>query len=342
MDFDNCGILVGDASGKVDKVLISLDITPEVIDEAYNLGANLIISHHPVIFKPIKKLMSKDIPYMLASKGISAICAHTNLDMSNPGVNTCLAERLNLKKLKPLSVYKSIPYNKIVVFAPESHKKMIIDAMSKAGAGKLGNYSCCSFTGTGQGEFVPDDNSNPFIGEHNKLCSVKECRIEMIFRHDITDDIIKVIHKVHPYEEPAYDIFENQGIKSDIALGLVGEIENEMSAYDFAHFVKTRLSCEGLRYTSIREKIKNVAVCSGAGGDMVFDAYRAGADVLVTGEIKHNMILEANKIGINIIDAGHFKTEDVIVDKLKDLLKIKCNDVEFYRTEVFTDRIKYI
>lgn len=342
MDFDNCGILVGDVNAQVKKVLIALDITPEVVNEAVDLGAELIISHHPVIFKPIKRLMSNDVPYMLANKAISAICAHTNLDMSNPGVNTCLAERLGIKNTTPLSVYKSIPYNKIVVFVPESHRKVLIDAMSEAGAGTFGNYTRCSFTSTGTGEFLPNDIAKPFIGE---MCShqvVQESRVEMICEARITKNIIDVIRNVHPYEEPAFDVFETKGVSTDVALGIIGDLENQMTTKDFAEHVKNRLKCEGVRYTDIKSSIKRVAVCSGSGGDMVLDAYKSGADVLVTGEIKHNMILDANKVGINIVDAGHFKTEEVVVDFLRNLLESKCKDVEFYRTKVFTDKIKYI
>lgn len=343
MDFDNCGLLVGDMNAYIKNVLVSLDITNEVINEANNLEANLIISHHPVIFNKLKNIFSGSTVHNLIKSDISAICAHTNLDMAeDTGVNTCLAKALNIKNVKTLSTYKSENYNKIVVFAPENNVKDIIDSMSSAGAGILGNYSECSFTSFGNGTFRPNKNSNPYIGELGKYEKVKECRVEMICSKSKTKNVIDSMLKVHPYEMPAYDIFETSAVKSENALGLIGEIDNELSANEFAYYVKSKLNCNGLRYFNYNNSIKKVALCSGAGGDLIHKAINHGADAFVTGEIKHHEILFAEEHNITIIDAGHFKTEDIVIQPLIDKLKGNFKYINFIKSKTFKDNSLYI
>ena len=231
MDFDNVGLLVGDGESDVTRVLVALDITPEVIIEAEDFGAQLIISHHPVIFDPLRSIAPDSVVYKLIERRISALCLHTNLDLSPEfGVNTCLAEAVGVKNA----------------------------------------------------EFVEG-----------------ECLY-------------------------------------------IGEIENELTNKEFAENVKAALKCDGLRYTMPDKKIKQVAICSGSGGDLAPLAEENGADVLLTGEIKHHDILNANKLGIAIIDAGHFKTEDIIITPFTDKLSAKFPEVEFIRSEKCNDGIKYM
>ncbi len=232
MDFDNVGLLVGDKNKSVTKVLVSLDITSEVVFEAEKNGCELIISHHPVIFSPIKRLGSNDVPYLLASKGISALCMHTNLDLSEAlGVNTCLANAIGVK--------------------------------------------------------------NPVKSEFG----------ECLF---------------------------------------IGELENETDITVFAKNVKTALDCNGLRFTDIKNTVKKVAVSSGSGGCEIFSAINAGADVLVIGEIKHHEINAANSMGINIIDVGHFKSEDVVILPLIKKLSDEFSDVKFTKSTTYSDKIKFL
>lgn len=343
MDFDNCGLLVGNMVEGVKKVLLSLDITKEVVSEAEDVGANLIISHHPVIFNPIKRLHSSSIPYLLVRKNINAICAHTNLDMADGcGVNACLARLLGLKDIEPLSVHNETFYNKIVVFIPEGYEDKVMEAMSSGGAGKLGKYSECGFLSEGEGRFKPNSIANPFIGKIGEREKVKEIKLEMICMPDKTDEVIKAMRKAHPYEEPAYDVFENKAISEKISCGLVGLLSNEMSNKELAEMVKQKLSCRGLRYTELDKKVRKVAVCSGAGGDYLDFAIKKHVDAFVTGEIKHHMILKANDSGVMLVDTGHFKSENIVFDNLIGLLSKEFADVEFYKTKVFTDNIKYL
>lgn len=232
MDFDNVGLLVGGKNTEVTSALLGLDITAEVVEEAAALGCQLIISHHPVIFSPLKRLNTKNAAYLLARHGIAAVCMHTNLDLSESfGVNTCLAAALGVKNLRK---------------------------------------SDC-------GECL-------FIGELN----------------DATDIVA------------------------------------------FANTAKTALDCNGLRYTDVRQTVKTVAVASGAGGSDIFAAAEEGADVLVTGEIKHHEINAANELGVDIIDVGHFKSEDVVILPLKSKLEEQFPDIQFTKSKACGDKVKYL
>ena len=343
MDFDNCGLLVGNMSESINKVLLSLDITREIVGEAESIGANLIISHHPVIFNPLKKLLSDCVPYMLAKKGIGAICAHTNLDMADGcGVNACLAKAIGLKNTQPLSVYSEDFYNKIIVFVPEGYEDKVMNTMCDNGAGKLGSYSGCGFLSSGEGRFSPGDSSNPFIGNAGEKVKTKEIRLEMIVPQSKTYTVVNAMKEVHPYELPAYDIIENKAVSKKIACGLIGVPVDPISSRELAQIVKESLGCSGLKYTQIDKKINKIAVCSGAGGDYLDFAIEKGADAFITGEIKHHMILKANDSGIMLVDAGHFKTEDIVFDNLIKLLSKKFQTVQFYKTKLFTDNIKYL
>lgn len=343
MDFDNCGLLVGDMNNSVDKILFSLDITSEVVEEAVKEGANLIISHHPVIFSPIKKLDFSSPISLLIKNNINAICAHTNLDMSSKcGVNLALAHKLDLKNLESLSCYSTQFYDKITVFVPFGYEEVVTNAMHDAGAGSLGNYSRCSFLSRGKGSFLPSSNSTPFIGTQNVYQTTDESKIEVICPSDKTDYVLKKMREVHPYEEPAFDVFEDKGIKTETVCGFIGELENPMKDEEFALFVKNKLSCKGLRYTKLQKNVKKVAVCSGGGGEYIACAINKGVDAFVTGEIKHHQILQANSAGIMVVDAGHFRTEDVVFARLIETFKSKFPNLSLTHSKVFCDNIEYI
>lgn len=232
MDFDNSGLIVGDKSTQITKALLALDITEDVVLEAKEFGCELIISHHPVIFHPVKKLSVHDVPYQLAANNISALCMHTNLDISTQfGVNTALAKAVGVENLQ--------------------------------------------------------------------LCDNGECLF-------------------------------------------IGTLKEEIDINTFAENVKTALYCEGLRYTDVKKLVKRIAVSSGAGGSNVFDAYCSGADVLVTGEIRHHEINAANSLGIDIIDAGHFKSEDIVILPLIQKLSKQFCDISFIKSKIYSDKIKFI
>lgn len=342
MDFDNVGMLVGNMNQEVAKVLLALDITPDVVNEAKTIGAQLVLSHHPVIFNPIKSLDTSNAVYMLASNDISAICAHTNLDMAPFGVNTCLAGALKLCNLEPLSIYRQKNYYKVSVFVPEDSSEKVSKAMTNAGAGILGDYCDCTFSVQGKGTFTPLDGANPFIGNVNKHEVVDEKRIEMICSPKNLDKVIRAMKETHPYEEPAFDVFENLAIKDRDVCGLIGDLSKGMTCDEFAIFVKDALDCNGLRYIKGNRSIKKVAVCSGAGGDLVFNAIRLKADAYVTGEIKHHELLAARQAGLTVVDATHFCTEDVVITPLIERLSDKFKNVSFTKSSVLKDNFIYI
>lgn len=342
MKFDNVGLIVGDINQKVNKVLLALDITNDVVEEAVKLGANLIISHHPVIFNALKKLNTNDVPYMLAKYNINAICAHTNLDISKFGVNSSLAEILGLEDLEPLNICYSENYNKIVVFCPKDNSNVIREVIETENVGIIGNYKGCSFSTTGEGRFTPMEGSNPFIGDKGRCETTLEEKIEFLCKKGQTRKIVEIIKSIHPYEEPVIDIFEDNAVKEDLSLGLIGFLKDEMSAEDFARHVKKCLGCNGVRYISSDKMIKKVAICSGAGGNLIYDAIKSGVDAYVTGEIKYHELLEANKHAITVVDAGHFATEDVVINPLLNILSDKYRNIKFLKSSVLKDIVNYV
>lgn len=343
MDFDNCGMLICDKDSVVERVMLCLDVTDSVINEAININANLIISHHPVIFKPIKNIQNDSIVYKLIENKINVICAHTNLDMSSVlGVNTCLADALELFSLSPLSIYKSTSYNKIIVYSPSESSDLIRRKMSEAGAGELGNYSNCSFTFSGEGRFTPMNNANPYIGKINECETVCEDCIQMICKKSDTYNVIKAMKSVHPYEVPAFDIFEDLALRDDTVLGLIGSTKKEFSFDEFALYVKEKLNANGARYLKGSNKINRVAVSSGAGGNLIEQAINLNADAFVTGEIKHHELLQAQKHNITVVDVGHFASEDVVILPLLKKLSDNFKNIEFIKAKSLKDFLFYI
>jgi dinuclear metal center YbgI/SA1388 family protein len=342
LSYDNVGLLVGDGGGPVTRALLSLDITGEVVQEAHDFGAELVVSHHPVIFSPLKYLSADSVPYLLARYGIAALCAHTNLDMAPGGVNDCLADRLGVRGLKPLSVENRVPYWKIVVFVPVADCGRVRDAMAQAGAGALNNYRDCSFTAVGKGHFTPLEGAHPAVGHCGGMEELEEARVEMLCAPECLQDVLQAMRRAHPYEEPAFDVFQNNAVQREYACALLGELAHEVLPEEFAAFVKVRLGCRGLRYFKGKTPIRHVAVCCGAGGDQVFEAIRRGADALVTGEVKHHEWIAAKQAGLTVVDAGHYKTEAVVLEPLRRRLAERFPQVAFRLAEADTDGIGYL
>ena len=341
MDFDNVGLLVGDASQPVERVIVALDITGMVAEEAKEKDAQLVISHHPVIFQPLRRLPAQSVPYKLARFGISAICSHTNLDMAVNGVNAALARKLGLEQVRALREYAPVPYDKIVVYAPEKDESQIINAMLTAGAGTLGVYKGCSFSCKGKGRFTPLEGARPYLGQAGCEETVEECRIEMICPRSKRQKVVQAMRNAHPYEMPAFDIFENHALYSACAEVMIGRLPVTYKPEDFAKMVKERLEIAVCGYVPGTRPVQNVALCSGAGGSYVEDACRGGADAFVTGEAKHHELLIAREKGITLVPAGHYATENLIVDDLLEGLKMRFPAVSFLLSEKNPDPVFY-
>ena len=324
--YDNSGLLIGFHDQIIQKALITLDVTEAVIDEAISENCELIIAHHPMIFKGIKKLTGSNLTERLIVKAIKndiAIYAiHTNLDNVSQGVNKKLAEKLNLRNVKILQPGKS-ELMKLVVFCPVDYFEKVRAAMFEAGAGYIGNYSDCSFNTSGTGSFKAMDGSKPFVGEQGKMHEEKEIRIETIVASYRISTVLKAIIKVHPYEEVAYDIYPLNNTDPTIGAGMIGELKQEEDAKTFLQKVKQTLGTPYLRHNSlIQRKVKKVAICGGSGSFLIDTAHRAGADIFISGDIKYHEFFEY-KGEMTVADAGHFETEQFTKDLLYDILKEK-------------------
>ncbi len=341
MDYDNVGLLVGGEDQTVEKAVVALDITGDVVEEAHRAGAQLVISHHPVIFRPLRRLSADSVPYRLAKYGIAAICSHTNLDMAANGVNQMLADCLGLRHTAPLRVRSSVPYDKIVVFVPTAFARQVADAMSAAGGGTLGRYEGCSFACEGEGSFLPRPGATPFLGSVGARETVRESRVEMICPRADRQNVIDAMRSAHPYEEPAFDVFENHALHTVCAEALLGTLDGERQPGEFAALVKERLGLDQCGYVAGSRPVRKVALCSGAGGDYVEDAVRAGADAFVTGEAKHHELLYARENGITLVPAGHYATEVILVEGLALQLEQAFPTLSLIRSGADPDPLTY-
>jgi len=336
-DWDNPGFMLGDKNREVENVLVCLDVTVKVVQEAVSKEAGLIISHHPLIFKGIKSIKSgepgADTIINLIRNNINVYSSHTNLDCAFGGVNDCLAEALELKKVKNLSDYKEEKVYKLVVFVPRESAEKVRDAISRAGAGFIGNYSDCTFSVEGTGTFRPLEGTNPYIGETNKLEFVTEYRMETIVPEGILNNVVKSMIEAHPYEEVAYDVYPLKISGKKYGMGKVGELDAPMSVSEFKELVKRNLKVDSVRIAGNTEKrVKRVAVFCGSFDGRWQPVIREGADVLVTGDLRHHNALEAAELGLAVIDAGHYATEAVVLEKLVRILSDRFNELNIMRS----------
>ncbi|MCG0274740.1 MAG: Nif3-like dinuclear metal center hexameric protein [Thermosediminibacteraceae bacterium] len=326
LEWDNVGLIIGDYSAKVEKILVTLTVTPGIIDHAIKNGVDMIISHHPFIFKPLKSIKRDSsfgrMIYDAIKHDIAVYCAHTNLDVTSNGVNDLLAKSLDLEDVEVLEQTFEEPLKKIVVYVPKGYEDAVRDAMGNAGAGHIGNYSHCSFNVSGIGTFRPLEGSNPFIGGIGKLEKVEEIRIETIAPESQVKKILNAMFKVHPYEEVAYDVYpvENKGYS--FGLGRIGYLKEPITLKELCQVIKQKLEVNSLRVVGeLTKKVSKVALCGGAGGNLIPKAAFYGADVYISGDIKYHEAEEARSAGMALIDAGHYSTERLIVYFLADYLK---------------------
>ncbi len=328
---DNVGIQVGHTSSKIKNIMLSLEITSNVLKQAIQKKCNLIITHHPLIFHPIKKLnLSNDsnskLIETLIKNEITLFSAHTNLDLTKHGVSFQLAKKLGLKNISFLKNLKSNQY-KISVFVPETYVEKVAGSIFSAGGGVIGEYSNCSFQLSGEGTFKGSSLSNPSIGSKGKLEKVKEIKLEVLVNEWKLNKVLASLRSSHPYEEPAYDIYPLENYNLNYGVGAIGILEKEVSTSDFISFVSRKLHAKNLRYVyGDKQKVKTIAVCGGSGSDLINDALAKDADVFVTADIKYHTFHSAqNKI--LLIDAGHYETEIPVLNevqrRLKNLLKEK-------------------
>lgn len=315
-DFDNCGVQCGDVNQEITGALICFEMSETVIEEAIEKGANLVISHHPLMLKRgICKIEPTDRVGRVICKALEhkmvLYSMHTNIDSADGGGNDAFVEKLGLQNASVLVPHTGL-YRKVIVFIPSSHSKQLIEKLSEIGCGIQGNYDHCSYVMQGEGHFRPNEQAQPFIGSAAADETVEEERVEMIFPANLQRKVISTIYENHPYEEPAFDIIKMENPSRTIGLGRVGMLPNPMKTEDFLHYVKEKMNLQTIRYYGDPEKvIQKVAVCGGGGASFIEAARGAGADAYVTGDIKYHDFFRADKQML-IADIGHYEGEHFI------------------------------
>lgn len=344
-DWDNVGIQVGDPSLDIGRIMVALDPSPDVVDAAIKNSCQLLLTHHPLIFKPLKRISTNDETGRLIHRSIAnnlAIASlHTNYDVVANGVNDLLAKALGLSNSRPLKISHREELLKLTVFVPLTHHTAFMDAMLPY-SWNSGNYADCSFTVPGKGSFRPLDGASPFIGKVGERESVDEFRFEMILLKSELQSAVKALRKAHPYETPAFDMIPllNEGLQSGI--GRIGLLESKPLLMDFVALVKKELGIPSLRVVGdLKQRISRLALCGGSGASLLRDAAREGADLFLTGDIKYHDAREAQALGVALIDAGHFATERLMVEGFSVQLEKELSNrklaVEVLRCSVESD-----
>lgn len=324
--WDNVGLQVGASDRPAGRILVALELTGGVAEEAIQAQADLVVVHHPPIFKGLKALRF-DTPggqrlEKLIKCGIGVYAAHTNLDQAKGGTNDTLAALAGLTSHEVLMATGEEKYVKLVVFVPRGHEDAVRNALAAAGAGHIGNYSHCTFQAPGTGTFLPLEGSTPFLGQQGKLEYAEELRLETIIPESLARRAVTAMIKAHPYEEVAYDLYPLSNPGRARGHGRIGELEQPASLGALAGRLKEAICPGGVRIVGdLARKINTVAVGAGSGGDLIPHAIRRGADVLITGEVDYHDAQDAADGGLAIIDLGHYGSEVIVVPPLAAYLR---------------------
>ena len=343
--YDNSGLLIGDSSLVCTGIMITLDATENVIEEAARRHCNLVIAHHPIIFSGLKKIGTGDY---VGKAVISAIrhdvavyAIHTNLDNVIQGVNGKMAEMLGLKNTGVLLPRPSA-LKKLSTFVPVNHLESLRKALFSTGGGQIGNYSECSFETTGTGTFKAGPGTDPLVGEIGTRHEEKESRLEMVFPAHLESTMIKALLGAHPYEEVAYHIITLDNTLSSIGSGLIGDTDREMDEMEFLLLVKEKFRLPLLRHTSLTgTKVNRVALCGGAGSFLMSRALASGADVFVTSDLKYHEFFDANGRMV-IADIGHYESEQFTINLLFDLMQEKFPNFAVLKSGSKTNPVQYL
>jgi dinuclear metal center YbgI/SA1388 family protein len=323
-EWDNAGLQVGDPAAPADRIMVALDPGKSAVEAAVAAGCNLLITHHPLIFRPIKRVSAADpLGALLAlalKNDLAIVSLHTNFDIADGGVNDLLAGILGVTNCVPLRVTETGELIKLSVFVPKGHEEKVMEALFKY-SGFIGNYRDCSFSAAGIGTFRPLEGARPFIGEVGKREYAEEVRLEVLLRNEDLAPALKSLAASHPYEEPAYDLYPLLNRGKTVGLGRLGELSEPVTLADFAALTKERLGAEGVRYVGEGGRmLRKIALCGGSGASLLREAAGKGADALVTGDIKYHEAREAESVGLALVDAGHFATELPMVNGLRELI----------------------
>lgn len=343
--YDNSGLLIGDPKSVVTGVLLSIDCTEEVLKEAKEKECNMVVSHHPLIFGGLKRLVGSNYVQRCAAyaikNDIAVYACHTNMDKMPNGVSFKLAEKLGLKNIRPLATEEETVY-KLVTFVPGSHTEAVADALFAAGAGTIGEYDECSYRTSGNGTFKAHEGCNPFCGSIGERHTEPEERLEVIVKACDKTKVIQALLNAHPYETPAYDLFEDRIGFSPVGLGCVGELDRAEDELPFLNRVKELIRIGCIRHTSLRGKpIVRVALCGGAGHEFLGLAKANHADIYLTSDIKYHEFFDAEN-DIILADIGHFESEQFTKEIFYDVIYEKNSNFVIHKSEIKTNPIKYL
>ena len=328
-DWDNVGILLGDPAAPVRSVLVALDATPAVLSALRRRPADLLVTHHPVVFRPLPAIRP-DRPeaaaaYALLRAGVAAISAHTNADVAPRGVSHAMARRLGLRGIRPLIPGEpSSDACKVVVFVPGSHADAVLAAAAGAGAARIGDYQRCSFRSEGTGTFLPREGADPYLGAAGREERVPEVRLETVAAGSLLPAVLRAVRAAHPYEEPAIDVVPLRGAALGGGVGAVGDLPGPEPLADALERVRRALRPSWIRVAGPRRKtVRRVAIVGGSGAEFAGAAREAGADLYVTGDVKYHQALEAEAAGMPVADIGHGSGERWILPEFRRVLRAR-------------------
>ena len=343
-DWDNNGLITGNPQWDCTGVLCALDATAEVVEEAAQKGCNLLLVHHPIVFRGLKRLNGGD--YISAAviaaikKDIAIYAAHTPLDNILLGVNGYAAEKLSLQNIEILQPKRGV-LRRLITFAPHEQAEAVRTAVFAAGAGHIGKYSECSFNSTGIGTFKAEAGADPFVGEVGKQHQEEETKIEIVFPAYMEAQVVKALVDAHPYEEVAYDIFTMANIHKGIGAGIVGYLPEAVEEKTFLSRLAAAFGLTVIRHTTFTGRpIKKVALCGGSGAFLIKAARAAGADAYITADVKYHEFFDAEG-KLLLADIGHYESEQFTVDLLRDLIAKKFPTFAVQKSGVNTNPVHY-
>lgn len=342
--YDNAGLITGNAGWDCSKILVTLDATEKVIEEAVNSNCNLVVAHHPILFRGLKRLTGADYVQKAIitaiKRDIAVYAIHTNLDNVLSGVSGKMAAVLGLKNVAILSPKEDV-LEKIYTFVPTANVDEVRKAIFSAGAGRIGNYYDCSFNAEGLGTFIASEGTDPHIGEIGKPATANETKIEVIFPAHLREKVIQALLEAHPYEEVAYDIVRLQNTYSQAGPGIVGELAQPISEREFLSLVKQKFNLPLIRHTPLlNRQVKKVALCGGAGSFLISRALAVKADFFITGDVKYHEFFDAND-RLVIADIGHFESEQFTIDLLQQVLAEKFPTFAVLKSGTQTNPVNY-
>ena len=343
-DFDNTGLLIGDKNATITGILVTLDTLETVVDEAISTNCNLIVSFHPIVFSGLKKITGATYVERVVAKAIkhdiSVYAIHTALDNAWNGVNAMICETLQLKN-KQILIPQSSTIKKIITYVPTGQAAQVRNALFRAGAGEIGNYTNCSYTSTGIGSFNPNEKANPTLGKKGELHFEEETQIAVTYHKHLETAVLKALLDAHPYEEVAYEITTLENKNQHIGMGMLGELASVMNETEFLLFLKTTMNTDCIRHSKLNNRpIKKIAVLGGSGSFAIEAAKAAGADAFVTSDLKYHDFFKAENT-ILLTDIGHYESEQFTKELLHSFLNKKITNFAIVLAQTNTNPISY-